>query len=87
MLSAIANAAKSAQNCPKLPKSAQRQNFGIPPKIEILVFFKNKISMYRGGTRACFCRSDFQSKNFSYAILIVKKEPLYVKISIPPRGN
>jgi hypothetical protein len=25
-----------------LPKSAQRQNFEIPPKIEILVFFKNK---------------------------------------------
>jgi hypothetical protein len=31
--------------CPKLPKSAklaQRWNFEIPPKIEILVFFKNK---------------------------------------------
>jgi hypothetical protein len=25
-----------------LPKSAQRKNFEIPPKIEILVFFKNK---------------------------------------------
>jgi hypothetical protein len=43
MMSAIAYAANSAQNCPKLPKSAQRQNFEIPPKIEILVFFKNKI--------------------------------------------
>jgi hypothetical protein len=32
MLSATANAAKSAQ----------RQNFEIPPKIEILVFSKNK---------------------------------------------
>jgi hypothetical protein len=32
---------KSAQNCPKLPKSAQSRNFKIPPKIEILVFFKN----------------------------------------------
>jgi hypothetical protein len=45
MLSATVNAAKSAQNCPKLsklPKSAQRRNFEIPPKIEILVFFKNK---------------------------------------------
>jgi hypothetical protein len=30
---------KSAQN---LPKSTQSQNFEIPPKIEILVFFKNK---------------------------------------------
>jgi hypothetical protein len=42
MLSATAYAAKPAQNCPKLPKSAQRQNFEIPPKIEILVFFKTK---------------------------------------------
>jgi hypothetical protein len=43
MLLATANAAKSAQNCQNLPKSAYRQNFEIPPKIEILVFFKNKI--------------------------------------------
>jgi hypothetical protein len=28
--------------CPKLPKFAQRQNFEISPKIEILLFFKNK---------------------------------------------
>jgi hypothetical protein len=42
MLSTTAYAANSAQNCPKLPKSAQRQNFEIPPKIEILEFFKNK---------------------------------------------
>jgi hypothetical protein len=41
-LLATPNAANSAQNCPKLPKSAQRQNFEIPPKIEILVFFKKK---------------------------------------------
>jgi hypothetical protein len=42
MPSATANATKSSQNCPKLPKSAQKQNFGIPPEIEILVFLKNK---------------------------------------------
>jgi hypothetical protein len=30
---------------------------------------------------------DFQSKNFSYAIFIVKKWPLYVNFSIPPCGN
>jgi hypothetical protein len=41
-LSTTVNVANFAQNCPKLPKSAQRQNFEIPPKIEILVFFKNK---------------------------------------------
>jgi Txe/YoeB family toxin of Txe-Axe toxin-antitoxin module len=42
MLSATANAAKSAQNCQNLLKSAQRQNFEILPKIEILLFSKNK---------------------------------------------
>jgi hypothetical protein len=39
------NLPKTAQNCPNLPKSAQRCNFEIPPKIEILVFFK-KIKFY-----------------------------------------
>jgi hypothetical protein len=58
---------KTAQN---LPKSAQRRNFEIPPKIEILAFFKKKKSMYKGGTRACFHCLDFQSKNFSYAIFM-----------------
>jgi hypothetical protein len=33
---------KTAKICQNLPKSAQKQNFEIPPKIEILVFFKNK---------------------------------------------
>jgi hypothetical protein len=42
MLSVTAYAANSAQNCPKLPKYAQRRNFELPPKIEILEFFKNK---------------------------------------------
>jgi hypothetical protein len=53
MLSATANAAESAQicpkGCPKLPKFAQicpktisLRNFEMPPKIEILVFIKNK---------------------------------------------
>jgi hypothetical protein len=49
MLSGTANVAKSAQNCPKLPKFAKicpktisLRNFEMPPKIEILIFFKNK---------------------------------------------
>jgi hypothetical protein len=42
MLSATANAAKSVQNCQNLPNFVQRQNFEIPPKIEIFVFLKNK---------------------------------------------
>jgi hypothetical protein len=70
-----------------LPKTAHRKNFEIQPKIEILVFFKNKISTCKGGIRACFHHSDFQSKNCSYAIFIVRKRPLYVNFSMPPRGN
>jgi hypothetical protein len=33
------NLPKTAQNRKSLPKSAQSQNFEIPPKIKILVFF------------------------------------------------
>jgi hypothetical protein len=94
MLSATVNAGKSAQICPKLPKTAKFcQNL---PKDETLkfrqksrfqCFSKIKISMCRGGTRACFHRLDFQSKNFSYAIFIVKKWPLYVNFCIPLCGK
>jgi hypothetical protein len=42
MFSAIVNATNSTQIYPNLPKFAQRQNFEIPPKIEILGFFKIK---------------------------------------------
>jgi hypothetical protein len=42
MLLATTNAAKFAKNCQNLTKSIQSQNFEIPPKIKILVFFKNK---------------------------------------------
>jgi hypothetical protein len=34
-----------------------------------------------------FLPLDFQSKNFSYAIFIVKKRPLFVNFSIPLCGN
>jgi hypothetical protein len=42
MLSATVNVGKTAQNCQNLLKYAKRWNFEIPPKIEILVFSKNK---------------------------------------------
>jgi hypothetical protein len=49
MMSATVNAAKFAQNYPKLPKFAKiypktisLRSFEMPPKLEILVFFKNK---------------------------------------------
>jgi hypothetical protein len=76
------NLPKAAQSCQKLLKSVQRQNFEMPPKIEILVFSKIKISTYRRGTRAYFHCLDFQSKNFSYAIFIVKKWPLFVSFIV-----
>jgi hypothetical protein len=50
MLSATTNVAKSAQIYPKVPKSVEicpkiisLRNFEIPPKFEILLFFKKKI--------------------------------------------
>jgi hypothetical protein len=58
------NLPKTAQNSQNLLKSAQRQNFEIPPKFEILVFSKIKIYTCRGDAKACFNWSDFQSKNF-----------------------
>jgi hypothetical protein len=94
MLSATADAANSAQNCPKLPKFAKicpnlpkDETLKFHQKLRFQYFPKKKKSMYRGGNRACFHRSDFQSKNFSYAIFIVKKRPLYVNFSIPPCGK
>jgi hypothetical protein len=42
MLLAIENATKSAQIC---PKTISLGNFEIPPKIEILIFFK-KLKAY-----------------------------------------
>jgi hypothetical protein len=55
-----------------LPKTAKSQNFEIPPKIEILVFFRKKISMYRGGTRACFHYLDFNPRIFHTLFLLSK---------------
>jgi hypothetical protein len=53
MLSATTNASKSAQICPKVPKSARicpktisLRTFEIPPKFNILIFFrKNNFCM------------------------------------------
>ena len=63
------------------------RNFDIPPKIEVLVFFKNKSSMCRRGTSACAHPLDFQYKTFSYTFFVVKSWPLYVNFSIPPCEN
>jgi hypothetical protein len=42
MLSTTVNAVDLPKTAQKLPQLAQRQNFEIPPKFEILVFLKNK---------------------------------------------
>jgi hypothetical protein len=93
MLSATAVAAEFAQNCPKqcetvkiCPKTISLRNFEIPPKIEILIFFK-KNPVCRGRTKAYSHHLDFQYNNFLYAFFIVKKQPLYVNFNIPPCGK
>jgi hypothetical protein len=43
--------------------------------------------MCRRSIRAYFHHLDFQSKNFSYAIFIAKKWPLYVNFSVLLCGN
>jgi hypothetical protein len=77
---ATINAANSAQNCPKLTKTAKicqnlsnNKTLKFHRKSRFECFSKIKISTCRRGTRACFHHLDFQSKNFSYAIFIVKK--------------
>jgi hypothetical protein len=81
MLSATLNAGKSAQICPNLPKTAQicqnlprDETLKFRQKSRFQCFSKIKTSVCRGGIRACFHRLDFQSKNFSYAIFIVKSD-------------
>jgi hypothetical protein len=79
-LSATVNAANSAQ----MPKN---ETLKVHQKSRFQYFSKQKNSMCRGGTRVCFQSLDFQSKNFSYAIFIVKKRPLYLNFSIPYCGK
>jgi hypothetical protein len=63
----------------KLWNATKNWDFSFFPKI--------KICTCRRGTRVYFHPLDFQSKNSSYAIFIVKKRPLYVNFSLPPCGN
>jgi hypothetical protein len=84
MLSTTVNGAKSAQNCPKLPKDKSSK---LNPKSRLQCFTKQKNSTYTRGTRACFHRENLQSRNFSHAIFIVRKRPSYVNSSKPPCGN
>jgi hypothetical protein len=79
MLSAIAIVVEFAQNCPKLPnfvkicpKTISLTNFEIPPKIEILIFFKKKTHVCRGCTKAFSHRLDFQSTIFCMPFLLLK---------------
>ena len=63
-------------------KTTSFMNFEIPPKIEILVFLKNKKSsiIYRRGTKACICHLDFQYK-FFYMRFLLSKTSLYMWLS------
>jgi hypothetical protein len=86
MLSATTNAAKSAQNCQKLPKSAQKQfswgTLKYHQKLRLWCFSFKKNYMCRKSTKAYAYHLDFHYKNFSNAFFIVKKWPLYVNFII-----
>jgi hypothetical protein len=64
------NLPKTAEICHNLPKG---ETLKYHQKSRFQCFSEIKISTCKRGTRACFHCSDFQSKNFSYAIFIVKK--------------
>jgi Txe/YoeB family toxin of Txe-Axe toxin-antitoxin module len=68
------------QNLPKIAqnllKSAQRQNFEIPPKIEIVEEALEHVFTVR-----------IFNPRFFYVFFIVKEWPLYVKFSIPLCGK
>jgi hypothetical protein len=95
MLSATANAAKSAQNCPKLPKFAKicpntisLRNFKMPPKIEIFsVFQKLKFLCVEEALGHVFTVWIFNPRIFHILFLLSKNGLLYVNFSIPPCGN
>ena len=83
MLSATTTTTKSAQNCQNLPKFAKDETLRSHQKSRFQCFLKIKIYKCRRSTNACFHHLDFQSKNFSHALFIVKKRPLYVNFNIP----
>jgi hypothetical protein len=83
MLSTTVNAGESAQNCLIGQNMPKDETLKYHQKLTFQCFSKIKISTCRGGTRANFHHLDFQSKNFSYAIFIVKKRPFYVNFNIP----
>jgi hypothetical protein len=58
----------------------------MPPKIEILVFFKKKNPMCKGSTRVSYMFIIWIF-NFLYVFFIVKKWPLYVNFSISTCGK
>jgi hypothetical protein len=83
MLSATVNVAKSAQNCPKLPKTAQIWNFEIPPKIEILVLLKNKIVCVEEALEHVFTVWIFNPRIF-HMLFLLSKNGLCMWISAYP---
>jgi hypothetical protein len=75
-------AAESTQNCPKVPNFAKicpkticLRNFEIPPKIEILMFFKKENLVHGRGTKACVHSLDFQYNFFYMPFLLSKNYP------------
>jgi hypothetical protein len=89
MLSATYNEALSIQNYPKLLEFVQiylkpinLRNFEIPPKIEILVFFKKNHFLFKGSTKACLLLG-FLIQEFFACQFNGTKRSLCINISIP----
>jgi hypothetical protein len=89
MLLATNYSAECAQNCPKspnfakiYPKTISLRNYEIPPKIEILIFKKEKEKL-----QYIEEEPNFQYNTFSHVFFIVKILPLYVNFNIPPCGK
>jgi hypothetical protein len=83
MLSATANATKSAQT---YLKTISLKNFEMPPKIETLVFHKIKILYVEEALEYVFTFWIFNTIIF-HVIFVVKKRTLYMNFSIFPCGK
>jgi hypothetical protein len=66
------NLPKFAQICPTLPKFVLRQNFEVPPKIKILVFFKKIILHLEEALEHVFLVRIFNPRIFIMLFLLSK---------------
>jgi hypothetical protein len=85
MLSATVNAAKSAQNCPNLPKSAKDETLKFRQKSRFWYF--SKFQRVEGALEHVSTVRIFNPRIFHMLFLLSKSNPLYLNFSIPPCGK